>query len=125
MGPDEIAGSIPIFEKKRGEKTPKKVPVKQAPINPVPITTPKARGLAPNPDLVIKSIKKTIIPQAIPKISPVVIPVDNSFKTASFLLLLETRPKAKLLTKTVEHCIPIFPDIPVIKGTKNKTKVKR
>ena len=45
IGPDETAGSIPTFEKKRGEATPKKAPAKQAPISPIPTIIETAKGL--------------------------------------------------------------------------------
>jgi hypothetical protein len=47
----------------------------------------------------------------------------SSFNIASPLFPLEINPRAILRTKTVLHWIPIFPDIPVIKGTKKRTKV--
>ena len=57
IGPAAIAGSMPILAKKIGEKTPKKLPVKQAPISPDPTITARANGLAPKGEEPIKFIR--------------------------------------------------------------------
>lgn len=44
IGPEATAGSTPILEKKRGEKTPKRVPTKQAPKSPQLTTIPIMAG---------------------------------------------------------------------------------
>ena len=47
MGPAEIAGSIPMREKKSGEKTPKKVPAKHPPMSGIAASADKAPWIIP------------------------------------------------------------------------------
>ena len=103
IGPEATAGSIPIFSKNIGDKTPKKVPAKQAPVKPRLTINPKAGELIIMFRVMKYFKKETIMPHAMPKTTPVNKPVKSSFKITSNLVFLEITPRAIPLTKTVEH----------------------
>ena len=124
IGPEATAGSIPIRAKNKGEKTPSKVPVRQAPTSPAPTMRPTAAGPIVAPATPTKSKRYTKTPQRTPKERPKIKPINVSLKMASPRFFFDNIPVAILRTKIVLHCMPIFPDIPVIKGTKKRTNTR-